>query len=84
MFNVVKMFHDLQDNAHEYNIGDTYPREGYEPSLSRIEELASDQNLQGVPLIVEDVHEDPEPVIVQESEDPAPVKGKRKARKEAE
>lgn len=82
MLKVVRMFHDLQDNAHEYNIGDTYPREGYEPSLSRIEELASDQNLQGVPLIVR-IDEDPEEP--KEPETPAQAKPKRsKSKKDPE
>lgn len=79
MYSVVKMFHDLQDNAHEYNIGDTYPREGYEPSLSRIDELTSNQNKQGVPLIVR-IKETPE-----EPAKPAPAKSKRsKSKKDSE
>ena len=83
MLKVVRMFHDLQDNAHEYNIGDTYPREGYEPSLSRIEELASDQNLQGVPLIVRIDEDKPEETT--EPETPAPAKPKRsKSKKDSE
>lgn len=51
MFIVSKGFIDLQDNLHVYNIGDAYPREGATPSADRIAELASDKNLQGVPLI---------------------------------
>jgi len=81
MYKVVKMFHDLQDQTHEYNIGDIYPREGYEPSLSRIESLASDNNIQGEPLIV--VIED-DPVPAQEPEAPKPAKGRRKAKKDTE
>lgn len=83
MYSVVKMFFDLQDHAHKYNIGDTYPREGYEPSLSRIDELASDQNLQGVPLIVR-IEETPEE-IPEEPAEPAPAKPKRsKSKKDSE
>lgn len=48
---VIKKFTDLQDGNHVYNVGDTYPREGYTPSEERIAELASDKNNQGVPLI---------------------------------
>lgn len=79
MYTVVKMFFDLQDSGHEYNVGDTYPREGYEPSLSRIDELASDQNKQGVPLIVQTEETPEEPVK------PAPAKSKRsKSKKDPE
>lgn len=53
MFLVSKGFIDLQDDNHEYEIGDVYPREGYEPDEERILTLASDKNLQGVPLIKE-------------------------------
>lgn len=51
MCKVIKKFTDLQDGNHVYNVGDVYPREGYTPSEERIEELASDKNRQGVPLI---------------------------------
>lgn len=53
MFLVSKGFIDLQDDNHEYEIGDVYPREGYKPDEVRILTLASDKNLQGVPLIKE-------------------------------
>lgn len=41
----------MHDSLHPYNVGDEYPREGLNPSAERIEELASDKNLQGEPLI---------------------------------
>lgn len=50
-FEVIKYFTDLQDENRPYNVGDTYPREGYEPSLERIAELSGNDNKQGVPLI---------------------------------
>lgn len=58
-YKVIKFFHDLQDTVntkggeicHAYNVGDTYPREGYKPSAARIAELAGSDNRQGVPLI---------------------------------
>lgn len=53
MFLVSKGFIDLQDGNHDYEIGDVYPREGYEPDEMRIAELASDKNMQGTPLIKE-------------------------------
>lgn len=60
MYKVVKAFHDLEDCTtvkggsicHYYSVGDTYPREGLEPSPERIAELAGRYNRQGVPLIV--------------------------------
>lgn len=50
-YTVLKYFTDLQDNEYIYRAGDTYPREGINPSAERIEELASDKNKQGTPLI---------------------------------
>ena len=45
-------FEDLQDNGHKYNLGDTYPRDGYNPTPERIDELSTEKNKRGVPLIV--------------------------------
>lgn len=50
-YKVIKYFTDLQDNCHPYNVGDTYPRKGLEPSKERIAELAGSENKQGCPLI---------------------------------
>ena len=60
-YEVVKAFHDLQDYKdikggkvyHHYDVGDTYPRQGLTPNKTRIEELLSSGNAQGVPLIAE-------------------------------
>ena len=60
-YEVVKAFHDLQDYKdvkggkvyHHYDVGDTYPRQGLTPNKTRIEELVSSGNAQGVPLIAE-------------------------------
>ena len=51
MYKVIARFADLQDGCHIYEIGDTFPRKGFKPSEERIEELASDQNKIGIPLI---------------------------------
>ncbi|MDW3788501.1 Rho termination factor N-terminal domain-containing protein [Staphylococcus sp. LKG3-1] len=48
---VIKYFTDLQDNNHEYNEGDVFPREGKEVSEERLAELSTKNNRQGVPLI---------------------------------
>ena len=53
MYKVIKLFTDLQDNNYKYDVGDTYPRKGLNVLQSRINELASSKNRQGVPLIEE-------------------------------
>ena len=62
MYRVIKYFTDLQDNNFAYNVGDEYPRKGVSVLPSRIRELATDKNRQGVPLIEEipDIEEAPE------------------------
>lgn len=62
MYKVIKHFVDLQDSNHKYDIGDTYPRKGLNVLQSRINELASNKNRQGVPLIEEipEVVEEPQ------------------------
>ena len=79
MYKVTHFFHDLQDSHttkdgtvyHAYNVGDTYPRDGYKPSDDRIKELSGKDNIRGVPLI--------ELVGEQEKPEKAP---KRKAKSE--
>ena len=53
MYKVIKHFTDLQDNNYKYDDGDTYPRKGLNVLQSRINELASNKNLQKTPLIEE-------------------------------
>lgn len=61
MYEVIKAFHDLQDRVevkggiifHEYRVGDEFPRKGRSVSQDRLDELASDENAQGTPLIRE-------------------------------
>lgn len=57
MYRVIKAFTDLKA-SHVYYVGDTFPHNGVEVDAERIEELASDKNMQGVPLI-EEVAEKP-------------------------
>ena len=52
-YRVIKHFVDLQDNNHKYDVGDTYPRKGLNVLQSRINELATNKNLQKTPLIEE-------------------------------
>ena len=53
MYKVIKYFTDLQDNNYAYYVGDTFPHNGVEVDAERVAELASDKNLQCVPLIEE-------------------------------
>ena len=58
MYKVIKSFTDLQDNNYVYYVGDTFPHNGVEVDSERIEELSSDKNRLGVPLI-EEISEKP-------------------------
>lgn len=49
---VIKTFKDLQDNNHIYHEGDSFPHRGREKK-ARIEELSSNNNKLGTPLIQE-------------------------------
>lgn len=51
MYKVIRYFTDLQDDDYIYREGDTYPRKGLKPTADRINELASDRNKRGLPLI---------------------------------
>nr|DAV87150.1 MAG TPA: hypothetical protein [Caudoviricetes sp.] len=59
MYKVIRGFFDLEDYKdtksgrvyHEYVEGDEYPRAGIDPGAERVALLASDDNLQGEPLI---------------------------------
>ena len=56
-YRVIVSFVDMQDNLHEYGVGDKYPRRGHETTAERIQELSTWENSRGVPLI-EKVEED--------------------------
>ena len=51
MYKVIAYFEDLQDKRYAYNVGDEYPRKGFEATDERIKELATTQNRQKKPLI---------------------------------
>lgn len=80
MYKVIKLFTDLQDNDHLYNVGDVFPREGMDVSLDRLTELSSEQNLQHTPLIefVEDAPAVEEP----KKEETKPKKGLKKEKED--
>lgn len=50
-YKVIHYFTDLQDFNHPYKVGDTFPRLGLKVSDKRLDELASNKNKQGKPLI---------------------------------
>ena len=56
-YRVIKAFTDMQDNNYAYDpqnpARNTYPRKGLNVLQSRINELASNKNLQRTPLIEE-------------------------------
>lgn len=52
-YQVVEVFLDLQDGEYRYNVGDTFPREGHEPTKARIAELSGTKNKIGKILIKE-------------------------------
>ena len=51
MYKVISYFTDLQDFNYPYKVGDVFPRLGLKVSDERLEELASNKNKQGKPLI---------------------------------
>ena len=59
-YEVLEYFEDKQDNRRKYFPGDTYPRRGLKPTAERLEELSTDKNCRGVPLIREKQKEDNE------------------------
>lgn len=50
-YKVINYFTDLQDFNHPYQVGDEFPRQGMTVSKARLEELSSNKNKQGRPLI---------------------------------
>ena len=61
MYKVIKSFTDLQANNYAHYVGDTFPHNGVDVDAERIEELESDKNRLGVPLI-EEIAEKPKRV----------------------
>lgn len=77
MYKVILRFADLQDMNHIYEVGDTYPRKGSDPTKERIQELASDANKIGKVLIEKVKEEKPKAEkaeIVEAKEKAEPIK----------
>lgn len=51
MYTVLHTFYDLKDCEHLYNAGESYPRDGYTPTDERVEELLTERNRMGKPMI---------------------------------
>ena len=69
MYRVIKAFTDLQDKKYAYKAGDIFPREGVTVSADRLEELSSNKNKRGIPLIEEVKKEATEKPVEAENED---------------
>lgn len=50
-YKVINYFTDLQDDNHEYNVGDVFPRSGKQVSEERLTELSNTSNRQKKALI---------------------------------
>lgn len=75
-YRAIENFCDKQDDFRVYGVGDEFPRSGLEVSEERIQELATDANALGKPLI-EKVE------VAKTTEEKAPAKKTaRKAKKE--
>lgn len=51
MYKAILFFKDLHDNRFEYRPGDVFPRSGLKVSQERLDELATNKNRRGKPLI---------------------------------
>ncbi|HDA2179614.1 Rho termination protein [Staphylococcus aureus] len=63
MYKVIERFEDAQDNGHEYQVGDIYPRDGLEVSEERFAELSTTnnrRNLIAIKLVEDDTTEQSE------------------------
>ena len=61
-YRVIKYFTDMQDNNHEYNVGDIYPREELKVFPSRIRELSTTENRRGE-ILIEEIEDEPKAEI---------------------
>ena len=81
MYEVLITFKDLQDNGYRYHAGDEFPRKGLVSSEERLEELSTDKNRRGIPVIKKIVESEPiEEVKEVKSEEsaPKPRRGRKK------
>lgn len=76
---VIKKFTDKEDK-HKYAVGDRYPYRGF-GKKERLEELSSDKNLRGIPLIKEKDAKKSEPVEEKKTSEVKEEKTKRSSKK---
>ena len=74
-------FTDLQDNRYAYKAGDVFPRNGLEVSDDRLNELSSNHNRRGIPLISLVEEETTEPVEDEAEEETETVEEKPKKKR---
>ncbi len=72
MYIAISYFKDMKDNMHPYNPGDIFPRDGFKVDAKRLEELSSDKNRRGKPVIklVEEKDIESKPEVEESKEDP--------------
>lgn len=82
MYKVIEYFTDLQDKSHKYYAGDEFPRKGLTVSAERLEELSTDKNRRGIPLIekVDETEEQPTEETEEQTEE-QPEAPKKRGRK---
>ena len=80
MYKCVVFFSDLHDKSFEYRPGDIFPRSGLKVSPERLEELSTNKNRRGIPLIVKVEEQAPETkeVVEEITEPPKMAKPKRR------
>lgn len=82
IYRVIKTFTDMQDDNHKYSVGDIFPRTGLSVTKKRLEELLTDKNRRGMPMIVAEEEKVEAPAEVKEENPKRTAKpkttGKRK------
>lgn len=81
MYRALVFFTDLRDGERPYYPGDTFPRNGLNATPERLEELASNKNRRGIPLI-EFVPDAPEQTSEPDEPEEAPkARGRRNGKR---
>lgn len=82
IYRVIKTFTDMQDGNHRYSVGDIFPRTGLSVTKKRLDELLTDKNRRGMPMIVAEDEKVEAPAEVKEEKPKRTAKpkttGKRK------
>ena len=60
-YRAIRYFKDAKDDNRAYKVGDVYPRPGLEVSEERLEQLRTNKNRRGVPMIEIVEEEKPKP-----------------------